>query len=157
MPHLTFQHSANILEYLDVEALFTQLHRCVVAWPLVEKNHVKSKHQVFADILVGAGNPTHAFLHCEVALFAGRPAADLHELRETLQQLLHQAALPLPLTCWISVELREIPIGSLIAAIVSPAQRLDKVQIQSDRLTYFKQNLSQLSSKELQELQQFLQ
>ena len=29
MPHLTFQYITNIEEYLDVDEIFVQLHRCL--------------------------------------------------------------------------------------------------------------------------------
>ncbi len=105
---------------LDVEQIFVQLHRCLSASPCLEKNYIKSKRQAFDHFLIGDESPNRAFLHCEVALFAGRPTDALQELRESFLILLHQAALKTTLSCWISVELRELPPNSLVAEIVRP-------------------------------------
>ncbi|MEC4811730.1 MAG: hypothetical protein SAK29_00345 [Scytonema sp. PMC 1069.18] len=118
MPHLTFQYSANVTNHLDTSAVLESLHYCLGACPFINVQHIKSKKQDFDVVFIANHIEKASFLHCEVALFVGRPATILNSLRQDLLQVLQESASSCPSPCWISVELREIPAGSLVAEIV---------------------------------------
>jgi 5-carboxymethyl-2-hydroxymuconate isomerase len=84
--------------------------------------HIKSKKQGFDTVLIANHIEKASFLHCEVALFVGRPATVLNRLQQDLLRILRESAFRCPLPCWISVELREIPTSGLVAEIVHPEQ-----------------------------------
>jgi 5-carboxymethyl-2-hydroxymuconate isomerase len=128
MPHLNLEYSANIDQAVDFSGLFRELHQVLNEAGGVSLNNCKSRARTLETFYIGDGSETHALVHLEIALLAGRSMEIKNAITggalEVLQKH-YQASLEV-CDLQISVELRDIdrdPYAKIPAGTLTPILR----------------------------------
>ena len=72
MPHLTLEHSANVIPQGDLQTLFARLHRILAEVGGIKIENCKSRARSCETYLVASGEPSGAFVHLDVRFLEGR-------------------------------------------------------------------------------------
>jgi 5-carboxymethyl-2-hydroxymuconate isomerase len=110
MPHFILEYSDNILEDVQPEDIFQNLHKLLVDNGPFKISAIKSRTIAHKDFYVADGHKSNAFVHLTLSIFKGR---DLN-VRQTVGNLLLEflgkefARSYQQLRCSITVEIREI-------------------------------------------------
>lgn len=121
MPHLFFEHSAN-LPAVDFPSLALPLHEILAEKAGARLGDCKSRWRRTDDFLVGNDESEQAFLHLAIDLLAGRPQAVLLEIGKAALEAL----------------------GTAVRAQIGDQPELDEIQIsvevrEMSREGYFKE------------------
>ena len=110
MPHLTVEHSANLGDQTDLDALCLALHGAMLATGLFELGAIRVRalmadHSAVADLL-----PQNAFAHLALRIGAGRSALEKKAAGDDIFKAATQALAPLFKTPHfaLSLEITEI-------------------------------------------------
>jgi 5-carboxymethyl-2-hydroxymuconate isomerase len=80
VPHLILEYTANLPQPGDLTGLLVELHHLIAAVGGIQIENLKSRairRDLFA---IGAGGSNEGFVHLEIAMFGGRPAATKEEI-----------------------------------------------------------------------------
>lgn len=110
MPHVVLEYSANVVETVDHQALFGELHGAVLELQAFPQSDIKSRAMRCTDFYMGDGDPKGAFVHLRFSLLAGRDISVRQRLVQTCMRVLtaYFARSVAQLHCQITVELREM-------------------------------------------------
>jgi 5-carboxymethyl-2-hydroxymuconate isomerase len=111
MPHMTLEYTGNLAQDVRAADLFPGLHHVLASVAGVEIAHCKSRVIRLSEYHVGRGEAQHAFIHLQIRLFEGRPAAVKQELGERSLQILREtfAARAVGLALQVTVEVVDMP------------------------------------------------
>ncbi|MEP6837450.1 MAG: 5-carboxymethyl-2-hydroxymuconate Delta-isomerase [Bradyrhizobium sp.] len=84
MPHIIAEYSANLEDFLDVQALVNDLHQVVIDSGLAEPLAIRTRAERREYFHVADGNPANGFVHIIARLRIGRPEEKLSALGEAL-------------------------------------------------------------------------
>lgn len=110
MPHIIVEYSPNIVEKVDFNAFFRNMHEALMELGAFKLADIKSRARVCEEYFVADGDPRNAFVHIEFALFGGRDLSVRQKTAERLMELLKETfgdSLE-ALICTLSVEVREM-------------------------------------------------
>ena len=88
MPHLKLEHSTNIKEKIDPEALFSTCHQILVDTIGADLFRCQSRVIPCNLFYIGDGSSKKGFIYLEVLLLEGRPLPKLQELGKALLKTL---------------------------------------------------------------------
>ena len=110
MPHFVLEISDNVLEQLDTQAFFDQVHSIAMRFGVFDLQNLKSRIIRHTEYRVGARGSNSAFIYLAVALLAGRSLDLRQALGKELTSLLSDtfARSKTELQCSITCEVREI-------------------------------------------------
>jgi 5-carboxymethyl-2-hydroxymuconate isomerase len=107
MPHTILEYSDNIVQPVDFQALWAELHPALAAAAGCRLQDIKSRAYCCGDFRMGSGSPTYAFIHLTVRMFEGRDPGTLGRVGEVLLAVLraHFQATLERTQCDLTVEL----------------------------------------------------
>ena len=110
MPHITIEHSHNIVDFMTLQKLSSTLHNHLATLPTISKAAIKTRTIEAHNVLIGE-DETENFVHITILLLSGRDAT----LKETIAKSMFACAQNI-ITSKIplSVEIREL--GTYIKA-----------------------------------------
>jgi 5-carboxymethyl-2-hydroxymuconate isomerase len=91
MPQLTLEYTDNVVDSVNFDLLFSQLHAILSEVAGIRVENCKSRAVRCCDYRVGAGEAGGAFVHVEVAILAGRPLATRQEIGRRMLEALRGA------------------------------------------------------------------
>jgi 5-carboxymethyl-2-hydroxymuconate isomerase len=118
MPHITLEYSANIDQPISFPQLFAEIHQTLSRVAGIAVANCKSRVVRRDPCYVAQGIGDEAFVHVEIRLLAGRPAAVRQEIGQRTLQIL-QNHFARSLARWrlqITVELVEMDADNYFKA-----------------------------------------
>lgn len=88
MPHLLVEYSDNLAAPLDEAALLAELHRALEGFGLFKPEDIKSRLVAQGRFRVGAGDPSHLFVHATLSIMGGRDQETRKKLGGALVEVL---------------------------------------------------------------------
>lgn len=84
MPHLSLEHSANLLEKTRLVDLFKKCHILLAEYLPTDMNSCVSRAIECDQYYIGEGQPNRAFIHVSLKVKAGRTFETLQKTSEAL-------------------------------------------------------------------------
>ncbi|MDE0195302.1 MAG: hypothetical protein OXP08_07100 [bacterium] len=108
--HITIEHSANLADHHDVQALVGAVHTAAAAHGLTPLDGLRTRAVTRNHYRIAAGDPDYAFVAITVRVGPGRDAAARRTYLETILDAAeaHIGATPSPLAVAWSAEVTEI-------------------------------------------------
>lgn len=110
MPHLTIEHSANVADHVDLEALLDAVHERAAASPLLPLAGLRTRLVPRERYRIADGDPANMFVAVTARIGAGRSDEEkerlLHELVDAVMSVLGPVQERHPLA--VSLEITEI-------------------------------------------------
>lgn len=88
MPHIKLEYSANIKEKVDLNELFSSIHRILVDVVKADLFRCQSRAISCDSFYIGEGVPQECFIYLEILLLEGRAESKLHEAGNHILKLL---------------------------------------------------------------------
>lgn len=119
MPHLTLEYTANLAQSVDLVGILHELHRLMTDAAGVRIENLKSRAIRRDVFVIGEGEHEEGFVHLEIALLSGRPAAIKEQIgRQSLTILeRHFAPQENASSVQITVEIRDIDRASYFKGV----------------------------------------
>ncbi len=114
MPQLTLDYSNNITQYIEFQALFSQLHQVLNEVGNIIIENCKSRAIKRDEYFIGTGKIENAFIHLEIRFIEGRSGELKQKIGEACLQILenHLEISIRNLKLQITVEIVDIPKSS---------------------------------------------
>ena len=110
MPHIVVEHSANLAQRTDLEALAKTVHEAALATGVFPLGGLRTRMAAREIYVIADGDPDNAFAHMTLYMGHGRDQATKQQVGEELFRVLCEALAPVfdtsPLA--ISFEIREL-------------------------------------------------
>ena len=109
MAHITIEHSANLADHHDIQALVGAVHEAAAAHGLAPFDGLRTRAVARTHYRIADGDPDHAFVAIAVRVGPGRDAAARRTYLETILNAAeaHIGATPNPLAVAWSAEVTE--------------------------------------------------
>lgn len=110
MPHLVLEYSGNVIDSVDPRSLFGEVHTALLEFESFPLSDIKSRVVRYDDYCIADNDPSHAFVHLNFSLLAGRDISVRQRIVQACLRVLtkHFAKSLAQLKCQISAEVREI-------------------------------------------------
>lgn len=94
MPHVTLEHSQNLVEKSTLIPMLQKVHEILVETLPARIEGCKSRVVACDTYLVGDGNPLNAFVHMHVKIKSGRSAEVIDTAGKQLLSLMQESFAP---------------------------------------------------------------
>ena len=114
MPHVTIEHSANVADVADIDALVQALHEAALATGVASLDALRTRAVAREHFAIADGEPDNMFVAVTARLAAGRGPAERRVLLDALMAALDGELGDAQRTMMLSVEYQEIDPDSRV-------------------------------------------
>ena len=123
MPHITIEHSANIAELVDVDALVATVHAAALRDGLPALEGLRTRAVARDRYLIADADPSYGFVALTARVGPGRSEAEIERFLKNLADAVDEALVPL----W-----PQHPVAlSVEVQLIDPRLRINRNRVRS--------------------------